>query len=286
MYQKFIIPLSDPRATLEIVGGKGMSLARLANAGFPVPCGFHLTTEAYRKFVSGNNLQTGINTALANIDSNQPSTFTSAATIIGEVFADANIPDEIANEIQAAYFSLWPGTKEDGPEDSVSVAVRSSATAEDLPDASFAGQQETYLNIRGADALLRAVKKCWTSLWTARAISYRADQRIKSEDVALAVVVQEMVFADAAGVLFTANPMNGKRDEMIINATWGLGEALVGGLVSPDTLTVDKATNRVLSREIADKRIMTTNVSGGTKEQALTERNAACLSSQMSKRQI
>src|SRR5512144_2309725 len=130
------------------------------------------------------------------------------------------------------------------------VAVRSSATAEDLPGASFAGQQETYLNIHGVDALLNAVKNCWASLWTARAIAYRIKNNIDPSTVALAVVVQKLVNAEASGILFTANPINGRRDEMVINAAWGIGEAIVGGLVTPDTLTVAKPTGRGIRREI------------------------------------
>ena len=125
------------------------------------------------------------------------------------------------------------------------VAVRSSATAEDLPELSFAGQQETYLNIHGAAMVLDAVKRCWASLWTARAIGYRARHGIAQEDVSLAVVVQELVPADAAGIMFTANPLTGARDQVMINAAWGLGEAIVGGLVTPDTVVVEKASGAI-----------------------------------------
>ena len=149
------------------------------------------------------------------------------------------------------------------------VAVRSSATAEDLPDASFAGQQDTYLNIRGAEAVLQAVKRCWASLWTARAIGYRARQGIDPDSVALAVVVQELVAADAAGVMFTANPVNGKRGEVVINATWGLGEALVSGAVTPDTLTVEKASGRVLARMTANQASHDRAHRSGTEERAV-----------------
>jgi pyruvate,water dikinase len=146
------------------------------------------------------------------------------------------------------------------------VAVRSSATAEDLPGASFAGQQDTYLNVRGKAALLEAVKRCWASLWTARAMTYRARRGIDSSMVSLAVVVQQMVAADAAGVLFTANPMTGKRDEIVINAAWGLGEAIVAGHVTPDTLILDKATGRVNQVDIGTKDVMTVQTDQGTVE--------------------
>ena len=152
------------------------------------------------------------------------------------------------------------------------VAVRSSATAEDLPGASFAGQQDTYLNIRGEQAVLEAVKRCWASLWTARAMAYRARQNIAPDEVALAVVVQELVFAEAAGVMFTANPVNGRRDELMITAAWGLGEAIVSGAVTPDTITVNKSTRRPVRRETAEKLVMTVRTDAGTNEQPVPER--------------
>jgi pyruvate,water dikinase len=145
--------------------------------------------------------------------------------------------------------------------------VRSSATAEDLPGASFAGQQESYLNIQGEQALLEAVQRCWASLWTARAIAYRARQGVDPNDVSLAVVVQTMVEAEAAGILFTANPLDGERNQIVINAAWGLGEAIVGGLVTPDTVVVDKSTQTISSRATAIKAIMTMRTATGVAEQ-------------------
>src|ERR687886_879158 len=132
---------------------------------------------------------------------------------------------------------------------------------------SFAGQQETYLNVRGEERLLAAVKRCWASLWTARAIGYRAHHNIRPEEVSLAVVVQELVPADVAGILFTANPITGARDEVMINAAWGLGEAIVGGLVTPDNVVVDKRTGAVVREEIADKAAMTVRTAEGTRDE-------------------
>jgi hypothetical protein len=276
----YTLPLSDPHADLETVGGKGMSLAKLARAGIPVPGGFHVTTEAYREFVTANNLQTGINETLQLVDVSLPSTLEVASVSIGRLFAEALIPDEITNAIRVAYDDLKPKTADGGPNTTVSVAVRSSATAEDLPDASFAGQQETYLNIRGADQVLEATKKCWASLWTARAIGYRARQGIGAEGVALAVVVQELVLADAAGIMFTANPINGKYDEIVINAAWGLGEAVVGGAVTPDTITVSKPNGSLIRRDTAEKLVMTVRTESGTEEQSVPDslKNAPVLS--------
>jgi phosphoenolpyruvate synthase/pyruvate phosphate dikinase len=257
----YVIPLSDPQANLETVGGKGMSLAKLARAGLPVPGGFHVTTEAYRQFVAANNLQDGINKALQDADVSHPSTLETASKTIGGLFAQAEIPGDLANAIVNAYAAL-PGSNP-------AVAVRSSATAEDLPDASFAGQQETYLNITGADQVLEATKKCWASLWTARAIGYRARQNIGVEGVALAVVVQLLINAEAAGIMFTANPLNGNRDEAVINAAWGLGEAVVGGAVTPDTLAVSKLSGSLIARETAEKLVMTVRTETGTDEQSV-----------------
>ncbi|MCC8246547.1 PEP/pyruvate-binding domain-containing protein [Saccharothrix luteola] len=203
-----VLPLADPTADLETVGGKGASLARLAAAGLPVPAGFHLTTHAYRRATEG--LDAGTRAGRGG------------EAAIAAAFERLDIPADIADAIRAA---LPPGP----------VAVRSSATAEDLPDLSFAGQHDTFLDVSG-DEVLDAVKRCWASLWTARAVAYRARNGIT--DVALAVVVQEMVPADAAGVLFTANPVTGARTETVVNAAPGLGEALVGGTVTPDEYIV------------------------------------------------
>ncbi|MGI5837408.1 MAG: PEP/pyruvate-binding domain-containing protein [Chloroflexota bacterium] len=259
-----VLPLDDSSATLETVGGKGASLARLAAVGLPVPPGFHITTEGYRLFVQASGIQQAIVEAAKVAKPGDPASVERASAAIRELFDGAAIPEEIASAIRQAYEQL------DGGE--AAVAVRSSATAEDLPEASFAGQQETYLNVRGEDALLDAVRRCWASLWTARAMAYRARQGIAPESVSLAVVVQRMVDAEAAGVLFTANPANGRRDQAVIDATWGLGEALVGGAVTPDHLVVDKGSGRVLSRETADKAMMTVPTENGTAEQPVPEK--------------
>jgi len=259
----FILPLSDSSAGLLQVGGKGASLAQLAAAGLPVPPGFTITTAAYRRFVTLYGLQVEILAAVSAAAPDQPAALKEASRRIEQLFAQAAVPIDIAGEIRRAYAVLGEGE--------VPVAVRSSATAEDLPEMSFAGQQETYLNIRGAEAVLEAVRKCWASLWTARAIAYRARQGIDPASVALAVVVQKLVFADAAGVMFTANPITGRRGEIVINAAWGLGEAVVSGAVTPDTLVVDKETGRIISRETAEKKVMTVRTQTGTREVPVPE---------------
>ena len=257
-----VLSLADPDAILETVGGKGASLAKLTRGGLPVPEGFHITTAAYRGFVAGNALQPRILEALAGVDPDDPTTLEPVSLQIAGYFMEGSLPAEIEAAISAATAQLG----------GIAVAVRSSATAEDLPEASFAGQQDTFLNIRGPGAVLDAVKRCWASLWTGRAIAYRARQGIGPDEVALAVVVQELVRADAAGILFTANPVNGDRAELIVTAAWGLGEAIVGGRVTPDTYTLDKKTGYLTRRETAEKQVMTVRTATGTQEQAVPSR--------------
>ena len=273
----FILKLSALEATLDTVGGKGMSLAKMARAGLPVPDGFHITTEAYRLFVSENALQPRILRTLNEEDDSAPQALELVSQQIRDFFAGGRIPPDVAWAITQAYAAMSqlrpsPSGKPPAGAGDVAVAVRSSATAEDLPGASFAGQQDTYLNICGETALLEAVKRCWASLWTARAIAYRSRQAIPPDQVALAVVVQELVSADAAGVMFTANPVTGRRDELMITAAWGLGEAIVSGEVTPDTITVNKSTLRLARRETSRKLVMTVRTDTGTREQPVSAR--------------
>src|SRR6184192_3491301 len=254
-----VLALDDPAATLEQVGGKGASLARLAAVGLPVPPGFHITTAAYRYFVTENGLQEQILATVSAVTADQPTTLEEASRQIGRMFAQGTMPAEIATAIRQAYVALGG--------DDLSVAVRSSATAEDLPDLSFAGQQETYLNIRGEAMVLDAIKRCWASLWTARAIGYRTRAGIAPGEVSLAVVVQELVPAEAAGILFTANPLTGERDQVMVNAAWGLGEAIVSGQVTPDTVVVDRASGTIIAQQIVEKEVMTVRTSDGTHEE-------------------
>jgi phosphohistidine swiveling domain-containing protein len=256
-----VLALDDAAATLEQVGGKGASLARLAAAGLPAPPGFHITTAAYRRFVTERGLQEKILSAVSTVAADQPAKLEEASRQIAGLFEKSEMPDAIAGAIRQAYAELGGGD--------LPVAVRSSATAEDLPEMSFAGQQETYLNIHGEAMVLDAVKRCWASLWTARAIGYRARQGIAPQDVSLAVVVQELVPAEAAGILFTANPLTGTRDQVMINAAWGLGEAIVGGQVTPDTVVVNKTSGEIVTQEINEKDVMTVRTDLGTREESV-----------------
>ncbi|KKM96537.1 hypothetical protein LCGC14_1177160, partial [marine sediment metagenome] len=242
---KYILPIDTKTVSLELIGGKGKSLARMTSAGMSVPSGFYLTTAAYKDFVEKNHLQeTIINLAKPEIVGKTVS-FESASRNIQELIKGVELPDEITNEIQKAYDTL--------DRQNPAVAVRSSANAEDLPDLSFAGQQDTYLNVNGEEALITAIRDCWASLWTPRAISYRHQMGIKQDMVAMAVVVQLMVPSDISGILFTANPVNGERSEIIINSSFGLGEAVVGGQVTPDTYVVDRKTLNVKESIIGPK---------------------------------
>ena len=229
----FTTPLDTEDDGLEVVGGKGRSLARMARAGFSVPGGFQVTTAAYRTFISDNDLGQRILELARPEIVERGISFEKASAAIRRLFDEHSPADAIIAAIRDAHASL---------EGEPALAVRSSANAEDLPGLSFAGQQETYLNVRGADAVVAAVKKCWSSLWTPQAISYRHQNGIDQGSVAMAVVVQIMVPSEVSGILFTANPATGERSELIVNASFGLGEAVVSGQVTPDTYIVDKAS--------------------------------------------
>jgi phosphoenolpyruvate synthase len=234
---------------ISAAGGKGANLGEMTRAGLPVPPGFVLTTNAYDAFIQHHGLQEQIIQTVSNAQANDLSAVEKAADEIRQLFLDATIPDDMAEALAAAYAELGTGK-------SAAVAVRSSATAEDLPAASFAGQQETYLNVQGVEALLVAVKLCWASLWTARAISYRARQGVAHHAVAMGVVVQTMAPVEVAGILFTANPATGARDELVINASFGLGEAIVSGEVSPDSYVVDRESLTPRELRLGAKEMM------------------------------
>lgn len=268
----YILPFDSTEATLENVGGKGANLAMLTCAGFNVPPGFLISTEAYRAFVAANHFGDELLALARAVDANDPVSLEQTAETIRALFANAPMPPEIAEEIKTAYSSL---TTDHRP---LSVAVRSSATAEDLPGLSFAGQQETYLNIIGADAVCAAVKECWGSLWTARAIGYRARNNIAPDDIALAVVVQQMIASEVSGVLFTANPLTGHRGEIVIDASFGLGEAIVSGQVDPDHFVVNAVTWEIITRDLGEKSIaILPRAEGGTQTIAQARANMQTL---------
>jgi phosphohistidine swiveling domain-containing protein len=243
------------REDLPIAGGKAANLGELLKAGMPVPNGFVIITEGYRQFVVENQLGERLRQIITTTRMDDPAWLETASSQIQGVFRSGKIPTALAREIRQAYTVLGSS--------SLPVAVRSSATAEDLPDLSFAGQMDTYLNVQGEEGLLDAVVGCWSSLWTARAIGYRARNDISNDDVSLAVIVQQMVESEASGVMFTANPLTGKRTETVIDATFGLGEALVSGQVEPDHYVVESTTGRILSKEIGAKSFSIQGKDGG-----------------------
>lgn len=255
---EYIVPLHAGEAEFRAVGGKGANLIRLTHAGFPVPPGFVVTTAAYRAFVVANGLDKPVGSPDGAALADDPKRLEVTSQEIRARFTRAPIPPTVAQAIVLAYRTLEPGAP--------MVAIRSSATAEDRSEASFAGQMETVLNVGGPDgeSLLAAMKSCWAGLWTARAIAYRARHSEGLNRVELAVVVQRMVPAEVAGVLFTLNPITGKRDELVINAAWGLGEAVVAGRVTPDMLVLDRFSGRVLREELGEKSIQTVVASTGT----------------------
>ena len=242
------------KSDIPIAGGKGANLGELTQAGIPVPPGFVVTAQTYEKFM----LETGINdkvlSILDEIDINDTKALQAASEEIKAIINEAPIPEDMILFITEAYNQLCQ--RFDG--DDVEVAIRSSATAEDLPEASFAGQQDTYLYVSGIDAVLEYIRKCWASLFEARAIFYREENDFEHAKVLIAVVVQKMANADKAGVMFTVNPSTGE-EIALIEGSWGLGEAVVSGDVTPDNYQVDKADNSVINVTISDKKVMYIN---------------------------
>lgn len=239
------------RSNLAEAGGKGANLGEMTKAGFPVPPGFLTTSNAYFKHLDHNDLRQKITDMLSDLDVNDTAKLQSMSDEIQEIISSAEMPPSLGKEIKENYQKLCEMRGEE-----IYVAVRSSATAEDLPGASFAGQQSTFLNIKGKEGVLQAVKDCWASLFTARAIFYRAQNNFDHMKVGLAAVIQEMVQSEKSGVMFTVNPVSQKRNEIMIEAAYGLGEVVVSGSVTPDTYIVDKGSFKILSKEIANQTWM------------------------------
>jgi len=234
-----------------IAGGKGANLGELTQAGIPVPPGFVITAATYDKFIKDTGIFNEIMDILDAIDVNNTRELQEASVNIKEIILNSYMPDDIRTTIIEAYNALCGRI---GKEDAF-VAIRSSATAEDLPEASFAGQQDTFLNIKGSEDVLEYVQKCWASLFESRAIFYREEHNFDHSKVYIAVVVQEMVNAEKAGVMFTVHPSTGE-EKILIEGAWGLGEAVVSGTVTPDTYWVDKKTEKLLEKVISEKNIM------------------------------
>ena len=234
-YIKWFKDLS--KEDIAIAGGKGANLGELTQAGIPVPPGFVVLSSAYYKFLEDNKLRPQIHRILSTCDVLDPAQLEPAAKKIQRFMAAALVPAEVAQEIFTSYAKIGSKT---------AVAVRSSATAEDLPEASFAGQQESYLNIIGDANVVAKVKACWMSLFGARSIFYRAQQKFDHFKVGIAVPVQTMIQSDISGIIFTVDPITGDRDKLVIEAIWGLGDYVVQGVVTPDHFSVSRPTGQIV----------------------------------------
>ena len=267
-----VLPLDIlDRTQLPLVGGKAAQLGELIRAGFTVPAGFCVSTTAYAKVSASAELDA----LLSQLRAVPPTDIARQAELAAAV-RTAILHAPVSHDITSAITEAYQELAQHKP---VPVAVRSSATAEDLPDASFAGQQDTFLNIIGVEALLDAVRRCWASLWTDRAVSYRANQGIDPHAVRLAIVVQCMVDAQVAGVLFTANPLTGKRRQAVIDANPGLGEAVVSGATTPDHFVVNTLTGEIIDRRVGDKQVVVrATASGGIERIEQPAQQTACLS--------
>ena len=245
------------KGDIPLVGGKGANLGEMTQAGIRVPGGYNITIEGYDYFVEHSKLHNKIMKFLKDLDVNDTAALQKVSKGIRDVMEIQPIPDDLENLITDAYDQAI----KDFPD--AFVAVRSSATAEDLPDASFAGQQETFLNVKGHEMLLDSVKKCWSSLWTPRAIFYRVHQGFNHEEVKLSVVIQRMVNSETSGIMFTSDVTLGK-PYCLIEGGWGLGEMIVSGTVTPDTYVVKKKDmslhNKLIGKQL---ELMTRNEEGG-----------------------
>ena len=238
-------------------GGKGANLGEMTQAGIPVPPGFVVLSSAYFKFLEENGLRPKIHQILSTTDANDPAQLAPAAAKIQKIMSQATVPAEVAKEIFLAYAKIGSNT---------AVAVRSSATAEDLPDASFAGQQESYLNVLGDANVVDRVKACWLSLFGARAIFYRQEQKFDHFKVGIAVPVQQMIQSEVSGVMFTVDPISHDRDKIVIEAVWGLGDYIVQGVVTPDHYEISRASGKIITKTVSKQEIMETRSTQGVKE--------------------
>ena len=227
------------------VGGKCASLGQMTQAGVAVPPGFAVTTDAFKLLLDEHGLRDEILRHLEGLDPENSEQLDRVAQAIRVRIGSHPLPPAVDQAIRQSYLELG----------SFPVAVRSSATAEDMPDASFAGQQDTYLWVIGVEQVLDKVRDCWASLYTARAIAYRAKNNINHIDVLMSVGVQKMVNAKTAGVAMTLDPSNGDRTRIVIDASWGLGETVVSGFVTPDNFTIEKVLETIVARIISDKHI-------------------------------
>ncbi len=262
----------DRGPALEVLGGKGASLVSMTAAGMPVPPGFVVTTSCFDAFVREAGIADDITRLLEDLDADDVAEVDRVSAIIREELCNLPVPEEPRKAVHTAHRALMEQCGGDVP-----VAVRSSATAEDLPEASFAGQQDTYLWQIGLEAVTEHIRKCWASLFTSRAIIYRLKNNIPNEGLSMAVVVQKMVNARVAGVAITMNPSNGDRSKLTIDSSWGVGEMVVSGEVTPDNIILDKITLQVVSEHIGTKHaeLVPDAASGSLIEQKVPAERAA-----------
>jgi pyruvate, water dikinase len=275
---EFVLDLSNvTRDSLDTVGGKNANLGEMLRRGIRVPPGFAVTTAGYLDFLEKTAIKKELFTLLAGVDPADLGTLEQTSARVRQTILESPLPEAVAQSIGESYSRLCGMTGRQN----LPVAVRSSATAEDLPTASFAGQQDTYLWVTGEAGLLEAVRRCWASLFTARAISYRAKHQFPHENVLISVGVQQMVNARAAGVMFTINPSNGDPSQVVIEGSWGLGETVVSGNVTPDHFRVDKVVREINFRKISCKHIecVPLGAGGGVEEIAVAQerQNIPCL---------
>lgn len=242
------------------VGGKGANLGEMTQMGLPVPKGFALTAQAYFKYLEDNHYKPEIRRLLARIDYKDPQTLNIASQKIKKLIISGKIPDKLSQEIIFSYLELGGLFKQS------LVAIRSSATAEDLPDASFAGQQRSFLNIRGESNVVEKVKECWASLFEPRAIFYRQEKGFDHFKVGLSAIIQEMVPAEISGVMFTADPVTNEKNRIVIEAIYGLGEYIVQGIVTPDRYVIAAKTYDILTRQVYRQTVQLIKVKNLTKE--------------------
>jgi len=255
--EKNIVWLSEiGKNDIALAGGKGANLAELYNAGLPVPPAFVITANAFLTFLKKANIRNKILEIVNSIDIENTAELEAKAKEIQKIIVSAEMPQQLKEEIIENYLNLSATPENIFAEgEPIFVAVRSSATTEDLSTASFAGQQETFLNIKGKEALLEAIKKCWASLFTARAIYYRAKRGFSHETSYIAVIVQKMINAEKSGVMFTINPITNNKDEIVIEAVFGLGEGVVSGSVEPDCYVINKKRLDLVQKKIGLKKL-------------------------------
>ncbi|PJE68125.1 phosphoenolpyruvate synthase [Candidatus Shapirobacteria bacterium CG10_big_fil_rev_8_21_14_0_10_38_8] len=259
--QKYIAWFKEiHKEDIPLVGGKGANLGEMYNFGIPVPPGFVISSQAYFYFLEQNNLQPKIKSILTEVNRDDPSSYTAVSDKIKKVFQKAIFPRDLALEIMKSYLKLGNNINH------TLVAVRSSATAEDLPTASFAGQQRSFLNIKGEANIVRAVQECYASLFEPRAIFYRQQNHFDHFKVGLAVPVQKMIQSDVSGVMFTVNPVTNAKNEMVIEAVWGLGEMIVQGQVTPDRYLINKSEMKIIGTETNTQTVQLTQINHITKE--------------------